>query len=127
MLNTTKKRRIGSGEVAAEDLPSIENAFNNILDTIHAISTGKLEDVEDLHNIKIGVIQALDTVVNIKKWIKENPDSDVKVCVICIVSREPELQWPLLFFDNLSVIILDRLSHFPNSTTTYWSTGLVLE
>ena len=59
VLNTTKKRRIGSGEVAAEDLPSIENAFNNILDTIHAISTGKLEDIQDLHNIKIGVIQAL--------------------------------------------------------------------
>ena len=76
----TKKRKIGSGEVAAEDLPSIENAFNNILDTINAISTGKFEDLEDLHNIKIGVVQALDTVTNVKKWIKENPNSDLKVC-----------------------------------------------
>ena len=42
-------RRNGSGEVDAEDLPLIENAINNILDTIETISTGKLEDVEDLH------------------------------------------------------------------------------
>ena len=82
VLRTTKKRKIGSGEVAAEDLPLIENAFNNILDTIEAISTGKLEDVEDLHSIKNGIIQALCTVTNIKKWIKENPGSDVKVCVV---------------------------------------------
>ena len=91
VLHTTtgKKRKIGSDEVAAEDLPSIENAFNNILDTINAISTGKLEDLEDLHDIKIGVVQTLDTVTNIKKWIKENPNFDVKVCVIYIAPHEP--------------------------------------
>ena len=89
MLHTNKKRRISSSEVATEDLPSIENAFNNILDTINAISTGKLEDLEDLHNIKSGVVQTLNTVTNIKKWIKENLNYDVKVCVICIIPHEP--------------------------------------
>jgi hypothetical protein len=90
--SSNKKRRFGSGEIPAEDIPFVEASFSAILYHVEDIATadgGKFEDLEELNNIRTGVTQILDAVHMFGDMCQktENKGFDVKVCVSCSDAR----------------------------------------
>lgn len=83
---SNKKRKFGSGEIPAEDIPIVEASFKAILrhvSDIAAADGGKFEDMEEVDALQIGVTQILDAVHRFGDMCQstENKGFDVKVCV----------------------------------------------
>jgi hypothetical protein len=81
-----KKRRYGSqGNIAPEDIPMVENHYENILDSLKGLSKigeGKFGELEDVQQLRDKSKQALETVKTFKGMceLDMNQGCDVKVC-----------------------------------------------
>jgi len=63
--SSNKKRKFGSGEIPAKDIPFVEASFSAILRYIEDIVTadgGKFEDLKKVDTLQTGVTQFLDAM-----------------------------------------------------------------